>query len=620
MNVFVIGVVADPARAEAVERAILAAHQRTTPFADLDHDREVWRRDSVVGAAFSIHADKIGIGSYTRATPRTFDTFSGLPRLGPLAAGRSWGEALGALRDEDRLRPRELGGVWALARAADGEVEVRSSSTGSEPILIARRPGLVLIGNRAALVRLAAWPEFPIAYDTDALSTMCARGWLAHDRVPFSGLELAPPGARIRASPLGVRIDIAQRLAEPGEAPPADADVSDVYDTIAQELQDAAREVGRLGPRPRIEVTGDVVTRLSAAAYAAAGVEVTLVTPHEAGSPHATVAGAIAASMGAGHECASVALEPKRLLHRSSVQVAQGEGTSNVFDPCEPVHLDPVVEVVRHAGGALLGGYDNLATGPRPPVSDVPAGRSFLDDLSLHNEQLLLRQEASTAQQQTNRRTAEELLDEVGRLSFHELAYLRLREGRGTGANRQAAGYAALQFAPMLDDRVLRHLGDIPLEQKRSHRAIFALVDRLAPELARLPLVGTRWRFEQDGPDPSFDPETWSEREPLPEERTSAGTWRTRPDGTLWPVMVRRLDAADQLIDEIIDRRKLTAVLHADQPPQERDLRSLYGVLTARQLLDGSWLTDGRPGQPSRARRSERSTAERRSRMSPTGN
>jgi hypothetical protein len=616
VNVFVIGVVADPARAEAVERAILAAHQRTTPFADLDHDREVWRGDHLVGASFAIHADKVGIGSYTRVTPRTFDTFSGLPRLGPLAGQRPWGETLGALRDDDRLRPRELGGVWALARATQDVAEVRTSSTGSEPVLVARRPGLVLMGNRAALVRLAAWPEFPIAYDTDALSTMCARGWLAHDRVPFSGLELAPPGACIRASPDGVHIEVAQHLAEPGEAPATDGDVGEVYDTIAAELEDAAREVGRLGPRPRIEVTGDVVTRLSAAAYAAAGIEVTLVTPHAAGSSHAQVAADIAASMGAAHECAPVECDSKRLLEQTAMQVSQGEGTSNVFDPCGPVRLDPVVEVVRHAGGALLGGYDNLASGPRPAVVGVDEGRAFLDDLSLHNEKLLLRQEASTAQQQTNRRTAEELLDEVGRLSFHELAYLRLREGRGTGANRQAAAYGALQFAPMLDDRVLRHLGDIPLEAKRSHRAIFALVDRLAPELARIPLVGARWRFEKDGPDPSFDPETWARREPLPAQPGSAGGWRTRPDGSLWPVMVRRLDTADPLLDEIVDRRKLSAVLHADEPPHERDLRSLYGALTARHLLDGSWLTDGRPERPSRARRSDRSTTRSRPRSS----
>ena len=601
MNLFVVGIVADKARAEAVERAILEAHRRTTPFATGQHDRTVWRRGHAIGASFSIHADRTAITGYTRDTEHAFDTFCGLPRLASLAAGRSWADALGQARDEGRFDPRELGGVWALARATPTEVEVTASSTGSEPILLARRPGLVLLSNRATLLRLAAWPEFPIAYDTDALMTLCARGWLAHDRVPFSGLELLPPGARARVTPDGVNIEVAQHLAPPvppPDDPPTDAELAATYDHLATEMVDAAREVGHLGRRPRIELTGDAVTRLSAAVYAAADVEVTLTTPHAAEEPHGIVAAEVAAAIAAQHVCEPVELAHDDLPGQLTTQVFHGEGTSNVFDPCPLLRLDPVVEVVRHAGGALLGGYDNLATGPRPPVTDIEAGRTFLDALALHNATLLLRDEARTAQQQINRRTAEELLDEVGRLSFHELAYLRLREGRGTGANRQAAAYGSLQVAPTLDDRVLRHLGDIPLDHKRSQRAVFELVQRLAPALTRVRFVGGRWRFEADGPDPLLDPDTWAQREPLVDvaatDRVSAA-WRTRPDGSLLPRLVRSLGEPDALLDEIIDRRRLTTALSEyDRPVPERDLRSLFGALTAKHLLSGDWRPTGR--------------------------
>lgn len=596
MNLFVVGIAGDPARAEALERAVLSAHRATTPFADQPHQRQLWRRGRVVAASFSIHADAVAIGRYSHTSDHAFDTFSGLPRLTRLAAGRPWAEALATARDEGRFDARRLGGVWALARATRDEIEVLSSSTGSEPVVIARRPGLVVLSNRAVLARLAAWPEFPLAYDTDALSTLCTRGWLAHDRVPFTGLELLPPGARTRVTPDGVDIEVVAQLAEPAEPVPAEADVSAVYDHLAGELVDAANEVGSLGPRPRVELTGDVVTRLSAAVYAAAGVEVTLVTPHPAGDAHARVAAQVAATIGAAHECAPVALPPEELVAQLTRQVAQGEGMSNVFDPCGQLRLVPEVEVVRHAGGALLGGYDNLATGPRPPVTTVEQGRAFLDNLALHNWLLLLREEARTAQQQVNRRTAEELLAEVGRLSFHELAYLRLREGRGTGANRQAAAYGALQPAVALDDRVLCHLGDLPLDHKRSQRAVFELIERLCPALNRVPFVGQRWRFEADGPGELLDPETWGQRAPVPPGGAAApaGAWRTRPDGRLWPVVARRLEAPDSLVDEIIDRRKLLAVLQRDEPLESRDIHSLLGTLTARHLLDGEWLPRGR--------------------------
>lgn len=604
MNLFLVAVVADPARTGAVRRAMVDAHRRSSPFAGHDHATVTWEGEHAVAASFSIHAQRTSIGAYARAADHAFDTFAGMPRLGGFAGGRPWADTLAELRDADRLDPRELGGVWALARATAHEVEVTGSSTGSEPVLLARRPGLVLLGNRASLVRLATWPEFPLAYDTDALTTLCARGWLAHDRVPFSGLELLPPGARVRVTPDGVDVEVVQHLADSDLAADGGAgegEAAAVYDRIAAEMVSAAEEAAGLGERPRVEVTGDANTRLSAAVYAAAGVDVTLVSPHGPDEPDAQVAARIAAVTGHEHVCEPVTVPS--LMDQLTIQVRNGEGASNVFDPCPPVRLTPRIEVVRHAAGALLGGYDNLADGPRPAVTSIDEGRLFLDDLALHNADLLLRDEARTAQQQTNRRTAEELLDEVGPLSFHELAYLRLREGRGTGANRQAAGYGALQVAPTLDDRVLRHLGVIPLEHKRSQLAVFELVHRLAPELARVPFVGSRWRFETDGPTDLLDPDTWDARAPIrPVASTGASArWRTREDGSLLPALVRRLADPHPLLDEVVDRRRVLAALAGDVPVPTRHLRSLFGALTARHLLDGRWLPSARETRRSRA-------------------
>lgn len=614
MNLFVAALVADPARTESVERAILAAHERTSPFAAAEHVAATWRRGHVVAASFSVHAAALTIGSYHHATETSFDTFAGLPRLAVLARGRPWGLALAEARASGALDPDALGGVWTLVQARDDHLEVRSSLTGSETVAIARRPGLVLVSNRAVLARAAAWPDEPLAFDTDALIPLCARGWMAHDRLPFTGLTALPPGSALRVAPSGSRIRRTHHLdasldgirSQVPAVGGGEADVDELgselsgdYDRIADEMVAAAREIGSLGPTPTLELAGDIASRLSAAAYHAAGVEVITTTIGQPDGADAAVAAGLAEDLGFEHRVTPARVTARDLPDLLRRQVLFGEGLSNVHEPAPPLRAVPTIEVVRQAAGALLGGYDNLASGPRQPVTDLDGGQRFLDALTLHNAALVLREDARIAQQQVNRRIAEELLDEVGRLTFHELAYLRLREGRANGADRQAAAYGAVQVAPLLDDRVLTWLAAIPLEHKRQQRAAFELIERLAPVLNRRPLVGARLRFEAAGPVPWFAPEQWAARAPLPAPEPDAG-WRVTADGRLPGVMVRRLETPDPVLDEIVDRGRLRAALRAPGPLTPRDVRSLYGVATAQQLFSGRWL------EPPRGRRGGR--------------
>lgn len=613
MNLFVAALVADPARTESVERAILAAHERTTPFAAVTHEATTWRRGHVVVASFSIHAAALAIGSYHHATATSFDTFTGLPRLAALASGRPWGPALAEGRASGALDPTSLGGVWTLVHARNDHLEIRSSLTGSETVAIARRPGLVLVSNRAVFARAAAWPDQAVTVDTDALIPLCARGWMAHDRLPFTGLTALPPGAALHATPSGVQVqrthhlDAAVDAVRPGVDDPEDdvgvdevgSDLSRRYDQVAAEMVAAAREVGALGPSPSLELAGDLATRVSAAAYHAAGVEVLATTTGQPDGADATVAAGLAEALGFEHRVTPPRVTARDLPELLRRQVRFGEGLSNVYEPAPPLRDVPSIEVVRHAAGALLGGYDNLADGPREPVTDVDDGQRFLDALTLHNAALVLRDDARIAQQQVNRRIAEELLDEVGRLTFHELAYLRLREGRANGAVRQAAAYGAVQVAPLLDDRVLTSLAAIPLEHKRQQRAAFELIERLAPALNRHPLVGARLRFEAAGPVPWFAPDGWAERAPLPAPEPDLG-WRVDADGRLPSTLTRRLEQHDPLLDEIVDRGRLRAALRAPGPRPARDVRSLFGVATAKELFSGRWLEPARGRRPDR--------------------
>ncbi|MFW5724368.1 MAG: ribonuclease R, partial [Halochromatium sp.] len=141
----------------------------------------------------------------------------------------------------------------------------------------------------------------------------CARGWLGHDRLPFTGLTSLPPGSALEVRPdgtalrrthhLDAALDAAPEEEGPGAVP---AELAGRYDHIARELVAAAGEVARLGPVPHLEVAGDVTSRLAAAAYHAAGVEVVVTTPADLTAGHremaARVAGVLGEHMAAGME------------------------------------------------------------------------------------------------------------------------------------------------------------------------------------------------------------------------------------------------------------------------------------------------------------------------------
>lgn len=611
MNIYVLAIVADPARLEAVQRAALDGHLQTTPFAHLAHTSETWRAGCVFAASHSIHGEQVSIGRYAWATPETFDTFAGLPLL-PQVGGRSWAQALAEERDGGRLDLAALGGHYAILRATPDRIEAHTSLTGSEPVYIARRPGLVVLSNRASLARLTAWPDFPLAYDSDALTTMCAAGWMAHERVPFTGVELLAPGSHLVASHQGVRIRRYKHL-DPVTAAGEEVGALDgvglqtAYDELTAELIDATSLLRSFAPQVRISLTGGKDSRLAAALCHAADVPFVAVTAGPPDHPDVVIAGELARLLEVEHETSPPDQRDIDLGELLDRQVLHGEGCSNIYDPCHILREEADVQYVGHAGAAIKAGYDNLTTGPRPPVTDVDTGRKFLDDLALHNGGMLLREEAFIAQRQANRRMAEELLAEVGRLTFHELAYLRLREGRGTGANRQASAYGTFQIAPFLNDRALQLIAQLPLEHKRTQRAACEIMRRVAPQLATHRFADGRWRFEADGPAEFFEPDTWAQREPLTSTAmtTPIQAWRQDYDGVLRQQVVDRLSPSGSLLEEIVDPRKLAEVLARPAPTKLNAIRSIYGALTARHLVDSSWLPRParRPGSRRRAAR-----------------
>ncbi|MEX1178965.1 MAG: hypothetical protein WEB09_10940 [Nitriliruptor sp.] len=596
MNVFTVALVADESRRPDVRRAIEAAHAATTPFVDQPHERCTFDAGHVVATSYAVHGDTTPIGAYARADEHRFDTFAGLPALED--GGRDWAATLAERRGGDAFDVTSLGGSFSLVRASADEIEVHTSSSGCEPVHIARRPGLTVIGNRATAVRAATWPDQPFAYDADALSTLCAVGWLAHDRYPYSGLELLAPGSAmcIRPDGIAVRSTGVGRATATERFDDADPGVDAGYERLTAALVTAAERLRTFaGDRIRLPLGGDPGTRLLATLCAAAGIEVTLT----AGEPHAEVARRVADVLGLPVESAA-GREDAGERNARDVQLRRqawfGEGVASIISPCADLRAEPEVRFGAHGIQVLAGGYSSTGDGPREPVADLGAATKFLDDLALRNGSLLLRDDVRIAQQQINRRTAEELLDEVGPLTYHELAYLRVRVGRGAGAERHADAFGVLDLAPAIDERVLQAVAVLPLDHLRTERTAFEVLRRLQPEVLGIPLAGRRWTFERDAPHPELDPDGWDGRRPSDTTGGPSGTVSS-PQEQAW--ITERLEAPGSLLFETVERAKLLAVLADPGSWSTSHRASLLGAVTARALVDDTW----RPADTRRARR-----------------
>jgi len=472
-----------------------------------------------------------------------------------------------------------LPGSFALVAATDDGADGFTCVHRMEALYVAEGRDIFVISSRAGVAHaVAAIPDHvpPI----DALLGLSGAGRMINDATPFPGVTAAPGDTHLAIRSAGVTVS---RLPGPDIDPTAP--IEELADLFIDRLV-AAAEVAGKGSAPVVELTGGKDSRLVAVALAAAGVPFTAMTSGHEAHPDVVFAKRVADALKVSHSVQHVAeasgAVAAKPAERAYLAVRGCEGMVSCYDAfglAGRYELDRV----RVGGqvGELLRGGSGLGVGASSP-SEVRT--RVLDFLAPHRE--LLSPSAGT-------RMGEIL---APWLDGHETNPYRASAElfRVLGAGRW---YAALRMPRTINGPIFEFLADNQLArivftadpEAVAHDAlVHAAIHRLRPDICRIPLVGSRWGFERNGPTPYCDPAHWADRDPVPRLGGTAWDWRDK-----YPVEVHRHFAdtilSAPLFDGFMDRDKTREFLDVAASPNRiyPHVRLSWSLYTASQLLHG---------------------------------
>ncbi|GAA0927710.1 asparagine synthase-related protein [Nonomuraea longicatena] len=462
MRIF-LAVYARPPHRDAAQQAVLRAEKHLT-------------------SAFPVQAQRVNSSSWQAPhggvhllawTNEPDWTLSTTPAGATAVAGHHPGEPA-HLDGAVAARP----GCFALFQADADGIGAATSIAAADPVYYARTGDLVVVGNRALLVRLAAYGE--VEYDVLALQSVARQGYFLSEETPFAGVRALPPASRLVARD---RLTVTTEPLPKGTGR-GGGEVADHLVRAVEPLLHSSDEV-------RVTLTGGRDSRLIAALLTGAGIPYRAFTSGFDDDPDVIVARRVAAALGVEHQVTPPPLTPDNEL--------------SVVHPADRVHT-----VLRVCEG-MLSAYENI-TGDAP-YSTVPR-------LGGHNGEILrggfLSGMRETTPQAVRHRTqtlflaqralftaeanahAEQLAWTSDGLDVPDHLYVRFRVGRWHAAARTAMLRRGTPVQPFLDNRVVAAALALDPAFRRSERLVHRLVKSFAPAAAKVPLEGGTWRFRAE--------------------------------------------------------------------------------------------------------------------------
>lgn len=491
-----------------------------------------------------------------------------------------------------------MGGYYNLLTIENDEVNVYNSITRTEPVYYYENNKCITIGNRASLVFAMANKTLNFEYNLDALISMCTTGWPAHDLVPFKGVKLLDNGSKVSVE--NGRLNVG--IYKPYQFDELDniSNIDEVYDDLCNEFIKGTKILKNFTSNITIGLTGGKDSRLAAALCKEAGIDFSCVTSGGELDRDVIVASEVAKILNVEHEYTM----PKEIKEIPKVdifeflnrQIIQGEGLSSIYDPCYPVRTKASVQYAGHGGAIYKGGYDNIKGGRRPEIENEQMALRFVNNLNLHNSAKFLTKGAIKTQEKINQDIVNKFFStNFPQSNFYDYMYTVYREGRGTGSSRQASAYGSFQNSPFLNDNAIIKGLKIPLELRVNHKLYFNVLLRLKPELAYHRFGDSRWKFEENGPEPGTSFEDWKKREPLPETPRlhQAKNWRMGYDTYLREqIKEYLLSDRNNEIFNIVSYSKLEKVLNEPPPTSMSVVKSIYGILGTAYLINNDWFKE----------------------------
>jgi hypothetical protein len=183
--------------------------------------------------------------------------------------------------------------------------------------------------------------------------------------------------------------------------------------------------------------------------------------------------------------------------------------------------------------------------------------------------------------------------------------YLYYRTGRWASALGGAKWSVLNPINPLLDNLLTRHALGIPPLVRWSERPVHEVISRLAPQLRDVPVMGTRWRYDERKPRMPFARQGWSSRFAMGVTSEPAGfDWRFQPSPLLVGVLREQIMDGPSQLFEIVKKSELEKLLSTHPLPSPKFVWHAY---TASVLLSNVWLAT-RPDRSPLAIRPPRSS------------
>jgi hypothetical protein len=464
------------------------------------------------------------------------------PRVMPIAGpavvawqaadGRSamirWGreEAGGAIgdTDPDRAVPApasQAGTIWVdqSAGAFGAPLRARTALARVDPVYVAEAPGAVIVSDRAFWA--AAVTGRLGDRDSMHACALLTVGYPLGAVTPFTGVR-ALDGATSLEIRGGARLERPVRAAGGyGGSPPRETaggyggssprEIAAAADPhahlggddhaarVAEALIAAMRPLRSLASPVELSLTGGQDSRLVAAALAAAGVPVRARTHGFADHPDVLGAAEIARRLGISHEVRAPAAPDARIdvATRLRATVLVADGMLSAFENVGRPDRSPssVVTAGGHGGELLRGGYAENAVGGRWADGAAARARRTARAGELLRRMTtrhlgLLRPGAAAGHVARLRPWGAAALAR-GPVAALEEFYLVNRAGRWSAAARQAYLLRESLVQPLFDDGVVRAARSAPLGMRASGALTAAVLARLCPDLANVPLAGS---------------------------------------------------------------------------------------------------------------------------------
>lgn len=486
----------------------------------------------------------------------------------------------------------DMAGCFALMRAQRGMIEGVTDFARSNSLFYAESPGARFLGSRALLVHLLAGthssdrPEVRI--DLDSISDMVAAGYFFGDHTPYAGVTALEGNQLIRLTPWRTELRVPKNL-----EPVIDASSwSILIDNVAEALVGAFDPIP--GPSMRIALTGGRDSRLLVAA--AVNREDLALTTSTAGmpdDPDVVIASQIADLIGVEH----VVQAPSGVRSSGEIMAEEAvdritrvldvlDGMTSAWDDIEdygPFVPTPILsgvggEVVR--GGLALHGVPTLdSVTATNALMTVVQGTRFLTDAVIEE-----RAEMFSTLLDLARHDPYQAVDDL---------YFIHRNGRWIASRRNGARFRRRMYDPMLDNRFMRMVRQIPARQRWEERLTYELISVLAPQLADLPIEGAPWRF--DLANSQSEDTTFARRVLTRSPSTMAFSWKT-----LKAPEARRMltdlvmEGVEGSLAPIVDETRTRAYLEASALPSPAHI---WHLATATILMRGQWFRTSRPAR-----------------------